>query len=232
FSGAVGIQITDLRVPPAVRNNSGSGALLDCEYTLKSDELAADAYSGLVVKWYFNNSPSPVYQWIPGQKPQDLGILKGKLDLNYRASEHAATMHRALYIPNPTTELSGEYKCLVSTFSDEDFMTKKMVVFVYFRNLFHEKYNECYAQISGSVREYPKRPTLVLSQSRSPVMKHSYKEVLSSCMNRFETIRKVLDSGIVKFDMPWSVSVHLSGFHSLRFRRELASHPSMLSHLK
>ncbi|XP_069682296.1 uncharacterized protein [Periplaneta americana] len=126
--GAVGIQITDLRVPPAVRNNSGSGALLDCEYTLKPTEMT-DSYSGLVVKWYFNNSPSPVYQWIPGQKPQDLGILKGKLDLSHRASDNVATMHRALYIPNPTTELSGEYKCLVSTFNDEDFMTKKMVVF-------------------------------------------------------------------------------------------------------
>ncbi|PNF26864.1 hypothetical protein B7P43_G16272 [Cryptotermes secundus] len=127
--GAVGIQITDLRVPSAVRNNSGSAALLDCEYTLKPEELAADKYSGLVVKWYFKNSPSPVYQWIPGQKPQDLGILKGKLDLSHRASDHGATMHRALYITNPTTELSGEYKCFVSTFDDEDFMTKKMVVF-------------------------------------------------------------------------------------------------------
>jgi hypothetical protein len=125
----VGIQIKDLRVPPAVRNNSGLATLLDCEYTLKPDEIASDSYSGLVVKWYFNNSPSPVYQWIPGQKPQDLGILKGKLDVTHRASNNGATMHRALYILNPTTELSGEYKCLVSTFSDEDFMTKKMVVF-------------------------------------------------------------------------------------------------------
>ena len=129
YAGALGIQITDLRVPSAVRNNSGSAALLDCEYTLKPAEIAGDRFSGLVVKWYFNNSPSPVYQWIPGQKPQDLGILKGKLDLSHRASDNGATVHRALYIPNPTTELSGEYKCLVSTFDDEDFMTKKMVVF-------------------------------------------------------------------------------------------------------
>ncbi|XP_021917412.1 uncharacterized protein LOC110828737 isoform X2 [Zootermopsis nevadensis] len=127
--GAVGIQITDLRVPSVVRNNSGSAALLDCDYTLKPEELAAHSYAGLVVKWYFNSSPSPVYQWIPGQKPQDLGILKGKLDLKHRSSDHGATMYRALYIRNPTTELSGEYKCLVSTFDDEDFMTKKMVVF-------------------------------------------------------------------------------------------------------
>ena len=129
WSGAVGIQITDLRVPTAVRNNSGSAALLDCDYSLKSAESSGDRYSGLVVKWFFNNGPSPVYQWISGQKPQGLGILKGKLDLSHRASDHIATMHRALYIRNPTTELSGEYKCVVSTFDDEDFMTKKMVVF-------------------------------------------------------------------------------------------------------
>lgn len=125
--GVLGVQITDLRVPPAVRNGSGSAALLDCEYTLRPEELSEE--SGLVVKWFFNNGPEPVYQWIPGQKPQELGILRGKLKLGHKASDNVATMHRALYILNPTTELSGEYKCSVSTFKDEDFMIKKMVVF-------------------------------------------------------------------------------------------------------
>ena len=113
---------------PSVRNGSRS-ALLDCEHTLKPAEIAGDGFAGLVVKWYFNNGPSPVYQWIPGHKPQDLGTLKGRLDLSHCASDHSATMHRALNIPNPTTELSGEYKCLVSIFDDKDFVTKKMVVF-------------------------------------------------------------------------------------------------------
>ncbi|KAL1129760.1 hypothetical protein AAG570_012704 [Ranatra chinensis] len=124
---AAGVQITDLRVPAAVQNGSSSGALLDCEYSLRPDELSAK--SGLVVKWFFNNGPAPVYQWIPRQKPQDLGILKGKLDLEYRASGHQDTMYRALFIVNPTTELSGDYKCCVSTFQDEDFMIKKMIVY-------------------------------------------------------------------------------------------------------
>nr|CAD7433844.1 unnamed protein product [Timema monikensis] len=123
----VGIQIAALRVPAAVRNASGSPAILDCEFTLRPDEFNSD--SGLVVKWFFNNGPAPVYQWIPGQKPQELGILKGRLNVSHRASDNHATMHRALYIVNPTTELSGDYKCFVSTFGDEDFMTKRMVVF-------------------------------------------------------------------------------------------------------
>nr|XP_018914140.1 PREDICTED: uncharacterized protein LOC109042038 [Bemisia tabaci] len=123
----VGVQITDLRVPAFVENGTRPGALLDCEYSLRPDELNKEA--GLVVKWFFNNSAAPVYQWIPGKKPQDLGILKGRLRLDYASSEHRATKHRALYILNPTTELSGEYKCQVSTFDDEDFMVKKMLVF-------------------------------------------------------------------------------------------------------
>ncbi|XP_046661175.1 uncharacterized protein LOC124354616 [Homalodisca vitripennis] len=125
-SGILGVQITSLDVPAEVRNGSGP-AVLDCVYSLRQSELAPD--SGLVVKWFWNNSPAPVYQWIPGQRPQDLGVLKGRLDLRYRASEHPATMHRALYINTPTPKLSGEYKCAVSTFWDEDFMIKRMIVY-------------------------------------------------------------------------------------------------------
>ncbi|RZF43638.1 hypothetical protein LSTR_LSTR009235, partial [Laodelphax striatellus] len=124
--GVLGVQITALRVPPAVRNGSAS-VLLDCEYSLRPDETSSD--SGLVVKWFFNKTPSPVYQWIPGKKPQELGVLRGRLNLEHRASRHPATMHRALYILNPTTDLAGEYKCAVSTFDDEDFMIKTMIVY-------------------------------------------------------------------------------------------------------
>lgn len=126
--GACPVQITHLRVPPYVANGSHA-AVLDCEYQLGPRE-SINA-SGLVVKWFFNDGPAPVYQWIPPNRPQDLGLLKGRLDLSYQASKMNASRHRALYIRNPTTELSGEWKCLVSTFDDEDFMTKKMVVYSY-----------------------------------------------------------------------------------------------------
>ncbi|XP_046658296.1 uncharacterized protein LOC124352714 [Homalodisca vitripennis] len=121
-----GLQITSLLVPPYVVNNSGL-VVLDCQYTLTPYDLQLD--SGLVVKWFFNNGPAPVYQWIPSQRPQDLGILRGRLDLDYRASDNNATMFRALSILNPTTDLSGEYRCAVSTFTDEDFMIQRMIVY-------------------------------------------------------------------------------------------------------
>lgn len=126
--GAYPVQITHLHVPQYVSNGSHA-AILDCEYALGPRE-SINA-SGLVVKWFFNDGPAPVYQWIPPQRPQELGLLRGRLDLGYQATKSNASRHRALYIRNPTTDLSGEWKCLVSTFDDEDFMTKKMVVYAY-----------------------------------------------------------------------------------------------------
>jgi len=60
---------------------------------------------------------------------KDLGILKGRLNLDYIASSQKSQAHRALQIISATTELSGEYKCSVSTFHDEDFMVKRMLIF-------------------------------------------------------------------------------------------------------
>ena len=37
--------------------------------------------------------------------------------------------HRALKIWKPTTELSGIYRCKVSSFVDEDFMQRRMIVY-------------------------------------------------------------------------------------------------------
>ena len=124
-----GIEITNLQVPIAIRNGTQLGALLDCEYNLTSEERAAGKEAGLVVKWFLNNASSQVYQWIPGQQPQALGILKGRLHLDYQASEDPLMMYRAIFIEQPTVELEGVYKCCVSTFDGEDNQQQNMVVF-------------------------------------------------------------------------------------------------------
>ncbi|XP_065219906.1 uncharacterized protein LOC135845344 [Planococcus citri] len=141
LSGTYSVSITELKVPPYIKNGTGSATILDCLYSLRPEEQTSD--SGLVVKWFFNKSPNPVYQWIYNQKPQGLGVLKGRLWLDYRATDNNATAHRALYIYNPTVELSGEYKCTVSTNVDEDFSIKKMVVFAPEKRLemFHTRFD-------------------------------------------------------------------------------------------
>lgn len=117
------VQINYVRVPQAVRNNSGRPVVLDCDYTVRPTD------DGLVIKWFLNGNPAAVYQWIPPKRPQGLGPLRDRLDLSYKVTNDPNTMHRALRILNPTTDISGEYKCFVSTFNDEDFSSRQMTVF-------------------------------------------------------------------------------------------------------
>ncbi|KAG7306178.1 hypothetical protein JYU34_008774, partial [Plutella xylostella] len=76
----VAVNIKRLEVPGQVE--AGTGAIvLDCEYSL--GEVSSN--SGLVVKWFFNQR-NLVYQWIPPLRPQVIGILKGKVDKDFKIS--------------------------------------------------------------------------------------------------------------------------------------------------
>lgn len=121
-SGLHAVKIVKLAVPEIIQYGVQDAITLDCDYNVTNT-------NGLVLKWFFRNKIRPVYQWIPGQKPQDLGILKGRVDLLYRASSDPIKMHRALRIVKLNTDISGDYTCVVSTFSGEDSKTKQMIVF-------------------------------------------------------------------------------------------------------
>lgn len=115
------VKINNLQVPEVIRH--GSPVVLDCDFSL--EPLGDDE---LVVKWYKNKTL--VYQWIPARRPVGLGILKGRLNLAYAASEQNYSVHRALHILKSGPDLSGEYTCSVSTLKNEDERTKTMLVFV------------------------------------------------------------------------------------------------------
>lgn len=118
---AVSVHINYIKVPSAVKNNSGEPVILDCNFSYRTDDI------DLVVQWLFNDET--VYKWIPHQKPQAMGRFKGKLDLTYAITDDPKTAHRAMKILNPSTNETGEYKCVVSTFTDEDFSARNMTVF-------------------------------------------------------------------------------------------------------
>ena len=83
------------------------------------------------VKWFFRDDPQPFFQWLPGRPPQTIGeLFQHRLDLKYEVpGSDLYRRHRAIKIIRPTTELSGTYRCKVSSFIDEDFMQKKMTVY-------------------------------------------------------------------------------------------------------
>ncbi|XP_045521023.1 uncharacterized protein LOC123712112 [Pieris brassicae] len=123
INGMHAVKIVKVVVPEIIQYGVEDAVVLDCDYTYGNDT------AGLMVKWFFKNKARPVYQWIASQKPQDMGILRGRVDLTYKASNDPLKMHRALRIVKPNTDISGDYTCVVSTFMEEDSKTKQMIVF-------------------------------------------------------------------------------------------------------
>lgn len=127
--GIVGVEIRHMKVPPVLQNGSLPFVILDCDYDLSESE----GYQ-VDVKWFFGSDPQPFYQWLPGRPPQTIGeLFKNRIDLNYEVEgSDKFRKHRALKILRPTTELSGTYRCKVSSFIDEDFMQKTMTIYCKF----------------------------------------------------------------------------------------------------
>ncbi|KPJ11153.1 hypothetical protein RR48_14792 [Papilio machaon] len=121
---------------------------------------------GLVMKWFFNGSSGLVYQWIPPMRPQVIGLLKGKVDLDFKISDDPLQAYRAIKIRNPTTDLSGNYTCVVSTFLEEDRQTRTMLVYSpaqNFRFVQEKKYVFLVTLICSAENMYPKPIMVILS---------------------------------------------------------------------
>merc|ERR1711874_891611 len=106
---------------------SGSELMLDCNFSYLDEEE-----NQLDLKWYFNGSPIPVYQWVPSMSkgPQVIGeLFKHRLDLDYVAHNDTYKKHRALRVVKSDHRFSGTYQCKVSSFVDEDFQQKEVLVF-------------------------------------------------------------------------------------------------------
>ncbi|XP_054711648.1 uncharacterized protein LOC129221219 [Uloborus diversus] len=118
------LEITRLTVPSFVQNGSEESVLLDCEYTynLKEDKK-------LVVKWFHEDDPNPVYQWIP-EFDAKLHSEKFRVNEDYLVpAGNEYTRSRALNIQRPTTELSGKYSCQVQSLEGSDTREDHMVVY-------------------------------------------------------------------------------------------------------
>ena len=120
------VVIKNISAPSVIE--SGSDLVLDCDYEYQESEAEQ-----LDLKWYFNGSPTPIYQWVPamGVGPQVIDErFRNKMDLNYYADgSDKFKQHRALRIMNPDETFSGAYKCKISSFLDEDFDQKSVLVY-------------------------------------------------------------------------------------------------------
>ena len=121
------VEIAHLTIPRAVEVGSAN-VVLDCNYNFNSSEE-----SGLELKWYFNDSPAPFFQWIAGlmdSAPQLIDDkFAGKIDLNYTGGSSNYTRYRALLLHSPTLDMAGTYTCKVSSLISEAVKTEEMVVY-------------------------------------------------------------------------------------------------------
>ena len=125
FSGPVSpVKLDSLVVPEIIQNGTRDHVILDCPY-----ELSPGERDGIVLKWYLNSKTVPIYQWIPPSHPQGLGSMRYKIDLDYEVSADPYKRHRALYISQPSVEMSGEYTCKVSTLDNEVSASSTMVIY-------------------------------------------------------------------------------------------------------
>merc|ERR1712106_173231 len=124
--GVKSVSTVTLATPGA--HEAGEDLILDCDFDFEESEATQ-----LDLKWYFNGSPVPIYQWVPAL---DLGpqvidpMFKDNLDLKYQAHSEKLKRHRALHIINPDERFSGNYKCKVSSFVDEASAENEVIVYV------------------------------------------------------------------------------------------------------
>lgn len=120
--GTTSVVLKEVKVPTMVQNATLSHVILDCIYSLNHSEK-----DGMILKWYFNGKT--IFQWIPPSKPKGVGMMKGRINLDYEHSPDPYDRHRALYMYWPTTEMTGDYTCKVSTLQNDVTGTKRMTVF-------------------------------------------------------------------------------------------------------
>ena len=103
-----------------------SELILDCEYVYDANDLM------LVVKWFHNNSPEPIYQWIPDRDVRFVGeLLKSRIDINYTVNANDDfSKFRALRLRNNiTVDLNGNFSCVVQSMAGSDGRQGQMIVY-------------------------------------------------------------------------------------------------------
>jgi len=125
-AGVHSLSVAEVSAPS--QHRAGEPLTLNCDYSYEESES-----SQLVLTWYFNESPIPIYQWVPSldMGPQVIHeMFKDNLDLTHEADQDKFKKHSALRISNPDQRFTGNYKCRVSTFTKEDTHSKDVSIFV------------------------------------------------------------------------------------------------------
>ena len=65
---SVTIRINNVHTPEATKNGTridGVNNIIDCEYNFTERDVET-----FELKWYFRHDPTPIYTWVPPNRPQ------------------------------------------------------------------------------------------------------------------------------------------------------------------
>jgi len=114
-------------VPKYVENGTQASVVLDCPFSRDPD-----TDYNLVVKWFFNDDPEPIYQWIAElntrHTPQR---YEGRVNTNYSVPNTSDPwqLYRALNLIRPTVEFNGRFSCHIISIMSQDSAEANMIVY-------------------------------------------------------------------------------------------------------
>ncbi|KAH7636533.1 hypothetical protein HUG17_10503 [Dermatophagoides farinae] len=116
-------------------SNYSNSIIMDCDYQYDTEEDIK-----LVVRWFYNDFPEPIYQWIPeSDNNRYVGqSIRKYFDMNFQIGDDRFTKYRAIRLmPPPSSstlpfglELSGNYTCVISSIMSQDSRQGQLVFYV------------------------------------------------------------------------------------------------------
>lgn len=105
---------------------NSTGVTLDCLYSYDPGDVK------LVVRWFHNDSPEPIYQWIPEPDIRYVGqLIKPYFDMDFQVNNDRYSKYRALRLNSSTlpVTLSGNYSCVISSIANQDSRQGSMILY-------------------------------------------------------------------------------------------------------
>ncbi|KAI1303124.1 hypothetical protein HDE_02385 [Halotydeus destructor] len=119
------VTIKRVTLPTLYDATSGQDLVLDCDYDYDGNDL------NLVVRWFYNNSTEPIYQWIPEiDKRQVSEDIKEHFDFQHTTDPNDPyTKFRSMRIVNPEPYLSGKYACDIQSLASHERRSTSLLIY-------------------------------------------------------------------------------------------------------
>ena len=131
LSGCSGVKILHYSIPRMVDCTNTTSVTLDCLYSYDPGDVK------LVVRWFHNDSPEPIYQWIPEPDIRYVGeLIKPYFDMDFQVSDDRYAKYRALRLNSTRlpVALNGNYSCVISSIANQDTRQSPMVIYGMFES--------------------------------------------------------------------------------------------------